>query len=177
MREFQSAEELLAHYDAVRERLMGRRTPPKVTIVPKEPDEEKTAPEPSEEILKASLPPLIINPTIAMPPPDFVEPPKNRIHWGEIVALVEKETKVSKAEILGPRRVIPIIRARHLLWALAYVCAPHLSIAQIGRLSDRDHTTILHGYKKGQEHPLYEKLRAELLSRLPSDPDNRGWGV
>jgi chromosomal replication initiation ATPase DnaA len=87
-----------------------------------------------------------------------------------MVELVERRTGISRGEILGPRRVLEVIKARHLLWGLAYICAPHLSVAQIGRLSNRDHTTILHGFRKGREHPLYEELKAELLSRLPIEP-------
>ena len=182
MLEFKSAEELFSHYDAVRARLRGPRKPPKVFVVPRQPKNEIAAPEPPKAQQKAwpeveTLPPLLINPTIGMPPEDFVPPPKTKISWSEVVAVVERETKMRRAEILGPRRTLDCIRPRHLLWALAYTCCPHLSVAEIGRRSQRDHTTILHGYKKGQEHPLYEQLKAELMSRLEAETEPRGWGA
>lgn len=182
MLEFKSAEELFSHYDAVRARLRGPRKPPNVFYVPRQPEEEKAAPEPSKAQREAypdveKLPPLIINPTIAMPPEDFVPPPKTKIQWSEVVAVVERETKMRKADILGVRRTLVCIRPRHLLWALAYTCCPHLSVAEIGRRSGRDHTTILHGYKKGMEHPAFEKLKAELLSRLEAVPELEGEGA
>lgn len=169
--EFRSAEELLSHYDGVRARLYGPRKPPNMFIVPKEPNQKMVAPEPPKAQQTTipdveTLPPLIINPTIGMPPEDFVPPPKTKISWSEVVAVVELETKMRRADILGSRRTLDCIRPRHLLWALAYTCCPHLSVAEIGRRSNRDHTTILHGYKKGMEHPSFEKLKAELMSRL-----------
>jgi len=182
MREFQTAEELLIHYDAVRMRLYGPRKPPKVFVVPMQPEEMKAAPEPSQPQREAfpeveTLPPLIINPTIGMPPEDFVPPPKTKISWSEVVVAVEKETNMRRADILGSRRTLVCIKPRHLLWALAYACCPHMSVAEIGRRSQRDHTTILHGYKRGMEHPAYEKLKAELMSRLEVVPELEGEGA
>jgi hypothetical protein len=166
MLEFQDAVDLMRHYDAVKARLNGPRTVKNVVVLSKPPKEKDPIPEPPKPIVEPILP----IPTIGMPPPDFVEPPKIRIFWNEMVELVERRTGISRGEILGPRRVLEVIKARHLLWGLAYICAPHLSVAQIGRLSNRDHTTILHGFRKGREHPLYEELKAELLSRLPIEP-------
>jgi len=176
MREFQTAEELLTHYDAVRSRLYAPPRPVKVFVVPTQPEEKKADPEPPQAQQEA-IPDLIINPTIGMPPEDFVPPPKTKISWSEVVAVVEAETKMRRAEILGSRRTLACIKPRHLLWALAYACCPHMSVAEIGRRSQRDHTTILHGYKRGMEHPAYEKLKAELMSRLEVVPELEGEGA
>jgi hypothetical protein len=180
--EFRSAEELLSHYDAVRMRLYGPKKPPNMFVAPRQPEEEKAAPEPSKGRREAypdveALPPLIINPTIGMPPEDFVKPPKTKIYWSEIVNAVVAETGITREELLGPRRNLKYIKPRHLLWAVAYVVAPHMSVSKIGKLSNRDHTTILWGYKKGMQHPSFEKLKAELLSRLEAVPELEGEGA
>ena len=182
MREFQTAEELLTHYDAVRIRLYGQGRQKNAPVVYMQPKLEIACPEPSKAQREVfpdveTLPPLIINPTIGMPPEDFVPPPKTKISWSEVVVAVEKETNMRRADILGSRRTLVCIRPRHLLWALAYTCCPHMSVAEIGRRSGRDHTTILHGYKRGMEHPAYEKLKAELMSRLEAVPELEGEGA
>jgi len=64
---------------------------------------------------------------------------------------VSRETGVPSKVILGARRMAFIVEARRLLWWRAAHECPHLSIAEIGRRSNVDHTTVLHGLKRYAE--------------------------
>lgn len=51
------------------------------------------------------------------------------------------------ADLRGPRRQRDLILARHhIMYEVSRAC-PHLSLPQIGRLFDRDHTTVLHALR------------------------------
>jgi chromosomal replication initiation ATPase DnaA len=99
---------------------------------------------------------------------------KTKIWWHEVIDVVEEEVGIAAFDFMGPRRNQHLLQARLLVYALAADCCTHLSLAAIGRLANKDHTTIMHGAPKGRLHPAYQKLKTALLSRLspPSgDPE------
>lgn len=52
-------------------------------------------------------------------------------------------------DLIGPRRDVHIVRARHeAIWLARQRFDPPLSLPQIGRAFHRDHTTILHAIRK-----------------------------
>ena len=53
---------------------------------------------------------------------------------------------VSRAELLSPSRTERVVRARHLAMYLARELTS-LSLAQIARAFDRDHTTVMHAVR------------------------------
>jgi len=155
---FNSAADLMAHYATVRARLHGPA--PKVMInpvalpLPPEPEPEPVEP-PAPELPK-------ITARIAYVPPETL-----RINFDEVVELVCRELDYTRAGIFANRRTYVLCFDRQLLWALAHKHCLHLSLPQIGRASGgRDHTTVLHGRKKGMKHPQYERLDFALLAIL-----------
>ena len=64
----------------------------------------------------------------------------------EIVAQVADLTCLPATEIMGRSRKAPIAQARHLVWLVAQ--RQGMSLTQIGRAFDRDHTTVLHGIRQ-----------------------------
>lgn len=151
---FSSAADLMAHYAALKDRLRGPEPKPFVhaAALPKPGLVAKTVPEP----VVVPAPPLL--PIIKMS--TFVALPHEiRISFEEITIIVCAHTKFHRREIFAPRRTHDICYARQLLWALARKYCWHMSLPQIGRASGgKDHTTILHGCKKGEKHPLFNEL-------------------
>lgn len=52
--------------------------------------------------------------------------------------------KVTKAEMLGPRRLRRIARPRQMAMVLARELVPNASTTKIGAMFNRDHTTVVH---------------------------------
>lgn len=68
----------------------------------------------------------------------------------EIIAAVSVDTGVPVADILGPRRTKHIVEARFQAIAEARKRRPDLSLPQLGRAFNRDHTSILSALRKMQ---------------------------
>lgn len=64
----------------------------------------------------------------------------------EIVQQVSEFTCISVKDIMGKSRKAPITQARHLVWFVAR--QQGMTLQQIARAFDRDHTTILHGIQR-----------------------------
>jgi hypothetical protein len=81
-------------------------------------------------------------------------PPQPRRFGKQIIAEVAKETGVSVADILGPRRLAPIAAARRIAMQrirneLGY------SYPQIGRMFGRDHSTAIWACRGGRSKQPY----------------------
>ena len=128
---FATAEELRAHYAAVKARIAGaaRRPPPQVQpllVVRPAPPE----PEPDEE--PDLRPPLLAGAPIGRTR-DLVEP-------------VLQRHMVTWKQVAGRDRKQAIVAARQeCMWVLNKA---GMSLPMIGRFMRRDHTTVLHGVRK-----------------------------
>ena len=152
--------ELSTHYAQVRKRLRGE-PPKRVMAIPPRPEPE---PEPEPEqipefVLYVNNAPLVR--TLVFSKRDFVVIENESKPEPQVVVLrkpfcdvlkdVSRETGVPAKVLLGHRRMRYIVEARRLLWWRAAHQCPHLSIAEIGRRSNVDHTTVLHGLKRYAE--------------------------
>jgi hypothetical protein len=121
--------------------------------------------EPKIKIIKPTVNPIIYQVEVVKleHKPEAV---KTKIWWHEIIDIVEQDVGIPAFEFMSVRRDKRLSDARLLVYALAADCCPHLSLAAIGRLANKDHTTVLKGRAKGQRHPSYALLKETLLNRL-----------
>ena len=69
----------------------------------------------------------------------------------DVVTWVSFQTGVSVNEIMGPRRLFATVRARFAVYWIS-VYGLQRSLPEIGqKLSNRDHTTVLHGHRRAEE--------------------------
>lgn len=78
---------------------------------------------------------------------------------GDIIRTFAIKNNVSVFELHGKSRMREIVLLRHELWYEIHIKRPDKSYAEIGRLFNRDHTSILagignHALKNGIDHPL-----------------------
>lgn len=154
MKTYSSVEEMQQEYARIRARL---ENPPTVEV--EQPSEPKIT------IIKPTVDPIIYQVEIIKLEhrPEAV---KTKIWWHEIIDIVEQDVGISAFEFMSVRRDKRLSDARLLVYALAADCCPHLSLAAIGRLANKDHTTVMKGRAKGQRHPSYALLKETLLNRL-----------
>ena len=127
LREFSSAAEMMAHYKALHRRDRERRPPPVVAAPAPEPPPEPEPP-PAEPILPIKTARGV------------------RTSW--IIWNVGRYFNIDKDDMISARRTARVVYARHICF---YLMKRHtlLSFPEIGRrFGGRDHTTILHGYRK-----------------------------
>jgi len=156
----QYEKDLHTHYAQVRKRLRGE-VPKSIMAIPPRPEPEPE-PEPEQicEIVQElderpiartlifSKAGFIIAEGMSAPAPEPIAP---RRSFNEVLKDVSRETQTSIREILGKRRHQWLVEIRRVLWwRVAHEC-PHLSIADIGRRSGVDHTTVLHALKRYAE--------------------------
>jgi hypothetical protein len=65
-----------------------------------------------------------------------------------IVRAVAAAAGISEQELLGERRYGPLTLARHAAMWLIKQRQPEYTLARIGRLFNRDHTSVLHAIKR-----------------------------
>ena len=154
MKTYNSVEEMRQEYARIRGRL---ENPPAVVV--------KQPSEPSIPARKPAIDSMVYQMEIVKleHKPDVI---KTKIWWHEIVDIVEYDVGIPAFEFMSVRRNKKLSDARLLVYALAADCCPHLSLAAIGRLANKDHTTVLKGRLGGRQNPSYQKLKAALLSRL-----------
>lgn len=75
--------------------------------------------------------------------------------------------------LFGRDRHKSVSGARHELMAWLRARVPELSYPDIGRLFDRDHTTVIHAVNSVNRLILAGNARVEARHRLPRDPDGR----
>ena len=84
-----------------------------------------------------------------MSEPFMVEPfISQRDKASAIVDEVCAKRQLDRIEVLSDRRSSDVAQARHEIWHRIYSELPNYSLPMIGRLFNRDHTTILHGIRK-----------------------------
>ena len=146
-RTFTNADELVAHYKAVRHRLDNPAiaSAPAPVIAEPETEVEKAPPpppDPSTWILDATPETLALYDTIL-----------TSSHWtpkakaANIVKAIAAKHNLTVAEIMGRSRRRHIVRARQEAMTAIYVEFPMWSLPIIGRFFDRDHTTVLFSVK------------------------------
>lgn len=84
----------------------------------------------------------------------------------DIIRQTSASTGISIGEILGNRRSRPIVAARHMAMARAYVERPDLSLPELGRLFKREHTSILACVKKMGVWNGFDARKIEGISGL-----------
>jgi len=86
---------------------------------------------------------------VKLPPPDYVIPGAMPVHI--VIDAVSKVTNIPRHELCSPRRLRYLLPARMAVYFIAYKHTGK-SFPQIGRaVGGRDHTTVLHGYRKATE--------------------------
>lgn len=65
-----------------------------------------------------------------------------------IIREVAQRRGVSVRDILGPSRSASIVAIRHEAIAQAYMERPDMSLPELGRRFNRDHTTVIHAVRK-----------------------------
>lgn len=144
-RTFTNADELVAHYKAVRHRLDNPVIAQAPAPVVAEPEVEKAPPpppDPSTWILDATQETLALYDTILTSP-----------HWSprakaaNIVKAIATKHNLTVAEVMGNSRRRHIVNARQEAMAAIYTEFPMWSLPTIGRFFDRDHTTVLYSVK------------------------------
>ena len=80
----------------------------------------------------------------------------------DIIRSVEFRHGLTPGEIAGARRNTKVVRARHEAMWIAKELHPHLSYPVLGRIFNRDHTTVLHALRKYEARMVeYRKDAAE----------------
>lgn len=62
---------------------------------------------------------------------------------------IAKETGIPAEDILGRGRDAQVVAARHRLWAMLHDAG--ISYSSLGKVLDRDHTTVLYAVRKVRE--------------------------
>lgn len=159
-RHFSSSLDILEAGRAARERLMGRPVVelPKPAPVPE--------PEPVVEVVEPDIPDLPELPVGV--PLDMLLP----CSWKFLLALAAVRNGVTPADIVGSSRKREILTGRQEAMALIYQHTA-ASTTGVGRLLDRDHTTVVHALqKRGVEGKLLEvPLPAQAQYRPKKGPE------
>jgi hypothetical protein len=93
--------------------------------------------------------------------------PTTRI--ADLIAITSALTKVSQADIRGPRRDGFIMRARQAVYYVARKQRVH-SYPQIGRMiGNRDHSTVIHGARKAEIIAERDPDYRDLLARIEAE--------
>lgn len=168
------AEELKAHYKAVRQRMLANAVEKPVTLVYLPP--VKAEPEPglvpeaqSEAVVKDALavtfnqkPSLSLEEDLPKlkPLPGLVLNEVGAVRWMRIMHAIAAMHKIDAQDILGTSRKRHIVNARFELFyrMRTDLC---MSYMKIGKLVKRDHSTIMHGVWKIRQKLLDGKRQSE----------------
>ena len=145
VRTFETADELMAHYRALKNRQQSKRFQPAPAPIEVVEDEEPAKPvvtlteEQIEQVVEERL-----------------SYASSRNAARQIVREITDEFAVTWAEIVSPRRNSYIVRARHkMFWRLKNETI--WSLPQIGRYVNKDHTTVLHGIRRFELDALHRR--------------------
>lgn len=182
VRHFDSAEDLLAHYRSLGQRLNSDRRPapqttrPSLAVVPVKTKPQPVAPQPSVGELLDSFR-LVCQRKIEKQaaaleqrgmPVDEIPPPRITIKL--IAEFVSVAFSISVLDLMSQRRMLILTKPRHAMFWLAR----HLtgrSLPDIGRrCGGRDHTTILHGVHRCDDlmkrDPGFKEMVLSIRERL-----------
>lgn len=172
---FQTAEEMLSHYQAIRNRLNPPKKP--INIAKREVVLPPPVPQ-SRELTQNKFWELsttlknkyhITNCGILA---HSYRDPDSKPTWREVMMFIQAKFDMSEAQICGNSRSAQYNEPRRSLWALARDVLG-MSLPQIGRRSgDKDHTTVLHGLRK-LEGARRQDLVNEFLEARKKRP--RSW--
>lgn len=91
----------------------------------------------------------------------------DKIPAKKILSAVADAHSLRMGDILGPRRWNALVNARHHAVAIILLLRPDLSLPLIGRLMNRDHTTIINARRRWPRiKDRYEKQTAAVFERL-----------
>lgn len=124
-----TAQGLPAHYKAVRQRLMKRERD--FLVVP-----------PTDDISPANAESKSVRDMATQ---------QRLTQAQQILAEIAQKHGVRISEIRGPRRQRALVLARHEYCVRLYSEMPQLSLPSIGRIINRDHTTVLYAVRKHKE--------------------------
>lgn len=134
-------DELAARYQGARSRLMGEARQPRASL-----RERLGYVMPDEPIIAAQIVVHTQDEPVAEEPTQPEEPSVWRPAWKVIAEQMCRKHGVTVAEILSPRREQRLSVIRQEIW---YRLAREttMSLPQIGKRFNRDHTSILHGIR------------------------------
>lgn len=154
VRDCRTAQEVLANAREVAARRRRSLNPPPKPVIKIDIVESEPEPEP--------LPVVVVAPPEPKPEPEPDVPATPGI-W-EIIKAVCEHYQTTKIDFLSQRRHAKLVRARQVAGYLAR----HLTLAsfpEIGRLVQRDHTTVIHGAQKITQLRLTDQvLNAEVAA-------------
>ena len=94
-----------------------------------------------------------------LPPPTITNLPPQRI-----IELVSQQTGITIDEMICHIRKSEYVKARYLAFVMLYRYCD-ISLSNIGKLFDRDHTTVIHGIREFENRCVHdESLRALLYT-------------
>lgn len=171
--------DMMKHYAAVKRRLFARPAPAKTLVVEPEMRIDRVMPRvaaiPAEPAVEAEPAPVVEDvldiPAIAPGVEieiDEVAPPfltsLRKISLPAIIMAVAETHEITGRDITGTARVDRLVRPRQQVCWIARAEGRY-SLLQIGRVLNRDHTTILHAVRKvalqARSHPtMVDEIRA-----------------
>jgi len=167
--------ELRTHYAQVRKRLRGDGEP-KPVVIPKAPEPEPEPEQVPDFVMYVNTGGLVR--TVIEPKRDFTlvvnklpwEKEKRR-SYQDVLRDVSRETGFPAEAIVGYQRTKSMVEARHYFWYRVTQECPHLSIAEIARRSNHNHTTVLHGVNR------YEDLLNGVVNDMRKGPRSKAADV
>lgn len=94
----------------------------------------------------------------------------DRAAFARIVAEVEQATGVDRRTILGKSRTASAVRARQAVWWLARE-QTSLSYPEIGKLTRRDHTTVIAGVRRALRPDVLEIIKRVVDNCAPTQSE------
>lgn len=135
--------ELVNNYAEIRRKFRNLKPPVKVTPMP------ETNPNLSPVVnLWTHVLQKHMDETAAFGPVVHPSHRPRAITWNEVLNETCRYFEISQAEILAPRRMTAIVYPRQVLMYMATKHCTRLSLPQIGRKLDKDHTTVMSGRDK-----------------------------
>lgn len=94
----------------------------------------------------------------------------------EIIASVAARHRIPVAAIVGRKKFDWLVAVRREAMVAVATERPDLSLSQISRAFNRDHTTIVHALQKAGIPSRSLDLRKAAMARGVTTPDKAGWG-